>query len=547
MSTYGFTQLPPAENEPIRDYLPGSPERAKIKAELARQADARADVPLWIGGKRVTTGDLAPMVMPHAHSHVLGHYHQGGPDHVKAAIEAAEGAKAGWAAMPWEDRAAIFLKAAHLLRDDFRDRLNASTMLNQSKVLYQAEIDAACELVDFWNFDVAYMAKIYGEQPPMQPNGIWNRTEHRPLDGFVFAVSPFNFSSIGANLATAPALMGNTVVWKPAPTAMLVAHYIVELLEAAGLPPGVVNMVNGDAPMVGKTVLDDPRLSGIHFTGSTATFQSLWQGVSERLDGYRAYPRLVGETGGKDFVFAHPSADLELLTVALARGAFEYQGQKCSAASRAYIPRSLWPALRERLAAEIEQIGVGDVCDFRNLMGAVIDARAFQKHRAAIEQARASVGGKIEEIIGGRCDDSEGYFVHPTVIVSSDPKSPTMVEELFGPVLTIYVYEDADFSETLELCDQTSPYGLTGCIMAHDRAAVVEATEKLRFAAGNFYVNDKPTGAVVGQQPFGGGRKSGTNDKAGAMVNLLRWVSPRTIKENFAAPRKVAYPYMSEA
>lgn len=547
MSNFGSTILPPVKNEPVRGYLPGSPERARIKAELDRQASTQVEAPLYIGGKRVSTGNLEKMIMPHDHQHVLGHFHQAGLDEVESAIASAMAARKEWAAMPWEDRAGIFLKAAHLLRDEFRDRMNASTMLNQSKVLYQAEIDAACELVDFWNFDVHYMQKIYEEQPPMQPDGVWNRLEHRPLDGFVFAISPFNFSSIGANLATAPALMGNTVVWKPGPNAMLVAHYIVELLEAAGLPPGVVNMVNGDPKMIGKRVVEDRNLAGIHFTGSTNTFQLLWQQVGQNIDSYTSYPRLVGETGGKDFIFAHASADIELLTVAMARGAFEYQGQKCSAASRAYIPKSLWPELRDRLVAEIEKIGVGDPRDFRNLMGAVIDARAFAKHKAAIDEAKASVGKQIDEVIGGEYDDSKGWFVHPTVIVSNDPKSPTMVNELFGPILTVYVYDDNEFEQTLELCDNTSPYALTGCIMARDRAAVVKATDALRYAAGNFYVNDKPTGAVVGQQPFGGGRKSGTNDKAGAMVNLLKWVSPRTIKENFAAPRQVAYPYMSES
>ena len=545
--SYGFFNVPTPVNDPIREYLPGSDERASIKAELERQANTQVEVPLYIGDQRITTGTTHDIVMPHDHKHVLGRWHAGTAEHARMAIEAAEAARPAWAAMPWEERAAIFLKAAHLLKHEHRDRFNAATMLNQSKVLFQAEIDAACELVDFWNFNVHYMARIYSEQPPVSPEGQWNRLEHRPLDGFVFAISPFNFTSIAANLSTAPALMGNTVVWKPGPTAMLGAYYIMELLEAAGLPKGVVNLVNGPAEEIGEAVLDDKRLAGVHFTGSTATFERLWQGVAQRLPSYRSYPRVVGETGGKDFVFAHKSADPTAVATALARGAFEYQGQKCSAASRAYIPASMWPEVRAQLAAHVDEIKVGDVRDFTNLLGAVIDDRAFARHKAAIEQAREAVGGQIAEVLGGHCDDSKGYFVHPTVIVTNDPHSPTMETELFGPILTVYPYDDDAFEETLALCDNTGPYALTGCIMAREREAVAVAVEALRFSAGNFYVNDKPTGAVVGQQPFGGGRKSGTNDKAGAIINLMRWVSPRTIKETFAPPTSVPYPYMRES
>ena len=545
--SFGFSNVPTPVNDPIRDYLPGSADRARIKAELERQASARVTVPLYIGGARIETGDVHDMVMPHDHQHVLGQWHAGTADHARQAIEAAEAAKPAWAAMPWEERAAIFLKAAHLLKHAHRDRFNAATMLNQSKVLFQAEIDAACELVDFWNFNVHYMARIYSEQPPVSPEGQWNRLEHRPLDGFVFAISPFNFTSIAANIPTAPALMGNTVVWKPAPTAMLGAYYIMELLEEAGLPRGVINMVAGPPAEIGDAVLADPRLAGIHFTGSTATFEHLWQEVAKRLPTYRSYPRLVGETGGKDFVFAHKSADPTAVATALARGAFEFQGQKCSAASRAYIPRSMWPEVRTQLLAQLDQIKVGDVRDFTNLLGAVIDARAYEKHAAAIAQAKSQVGDTIAEVLGGQHDDSKGYFVHPTVIVTNDPHSPTMHTELFGPILTVYPYDDDAFEATLALCDNTGPYALTGCIMAREREDVATAVEALRFSAGNFYVNDKPTGAVVGQQPFGGSRKSGTNDKAGAMLNLLRWVSPRTIKETFQSPRQVPYPYMTES
>ncbi|WP_052550465.1 L-glutamate gamma-semialdehyde dehydrogenase [Enhygromyxa salina] len=544
MSSFGSSPIPTPANEPVRDYAPGSPERARIEVELDRQLAAKIEVPLVIGGEKITTGNTREMVMPHRHSHVTGIAHQAGEAEVAKALAEAELARGPWAAMPFEDRAAIFLRAARLLEDEFRDQLNAATMLGQSKTVYQAEIDSACELIDFFRFNVHYLERIYAEQPISPGSAVWNRVEYRPLDGFVFAITPFNFTSIAANLPAAPALCGNTVIWKPASTSILSGHYIMELFEAAGLPPGVINFLPGSSSVVGPSIMGDARLGGIHFTGSTSTFKTLWRQASDNLDRYRAYPRLVGETGGKDFVVAHPSADLETLSVALLRGAFEYQGQKCSAASRAYIPDSLWPALRERLAAGIAELKMGDVRDFSNFLGAVIDKNAFADHKGAIDAAKAAVGAGVKEVLGGEYDDSEGYFVRPTIIVANEPDYPTMVEELFGPILSIYVYPEAEFEQTLQLCDKSSPYALTGAIFAQDRAAVVTAVEQLRFAAGNFYINDKPTGAVVGQQPFGGGRASGTNDKAGSMWNLIRWLSPRTIKENFAPARDWRYPFL---
>jgi 1-pyrroline-5-carboxylate dehydrogenase len=546
MSRFGTSHVLEPVNEPVLAYAPGSAERARLEAELERQAGEHVEVPLWIGAERVRTGRTGAMVMPHDHAHRLGEFHQAGPAEVRAAIDAAERARPEWSALPWEERAAVFLRAATLLAGEHRPRLNAATMLNQSKTAHQSEIDAACELVDFLNFNVAWVEQIYAQQPASVP-GVWNRLEYRPLDGFVFAVTPFNFTSIAANLPAAPALCGNTVVWKPASTAVLAAHRAMELFEAAGLPPGVINLVPGAGGSVGDVVLADERLAGVHFTGSTAVFQGLWRTVGANLGRYRCYPRLVGETGGKDFVFAHASADPETLAVALLRGAFEYQGQKCSAASRAYVPASLWPAVRARLADVLPAMGVGDIRDFRNFMGAVIDARAFEKHRDAIAEARAATGATIAEVIGGETDDRRGWFVRPTVIVSDDPRSRTMCEELFGPILTVFPYPDAAFEDVLGVCDSTSPYALTGAIFARDRHAVATATERLRFAAGNFYVNDKPTGAIVGQQPFGGSRASGTNDKAGSALNLLRWMSPRTIKETFAPPRDWTYPFMGRS
>ncbi len=545
MSSFGFSIVPDPVNEPVLGYVPGSPERAELKAELERQANERVEVPLRIGSERVTTGNLGQMVAPHDHAHVLGSFHKAGPAQVEKAIETAEKARPGWAALPWEDRAAVFLRAATLLQGEWRARINAATMLNQSKTAHQAEIDAACELIDFFNFNVAYMAQIYAEQPESAP-GIWNRLEYRPLDGFVFAVTPFNFTSIAGNLPSAPALCGNTVVWKPASTAVLGAHVVMDLLEAAGLPPGVINLVPGSGGDVGNPVITHPKLGGVHFTGSTEVFQGIWNQVGRNIQNYGCYPRLVGETGGKDFVYAHASADPETLAIALLRGAFEYQGQKCSAASRAYIPDNLWPQVRDALAEGVKSLTMGDVRDFRNFMGAVIDARAFTKHSAAIDEAKGKIGGDIAEVFGGECDDKKGWFVRPTVIVSNTPDSRTMCEELFGPILSIYVYPAADYEATLRLCDRTSPYALTGAILAQDRHAVAKAVDVLRSAAGNFYINDKPTGAVVGQQPFGGSRASGTNDKAGSALNLIRWMSPRTIKETFAPPRSYTYPFMDE-
>ncbi|MEE9385983.1 MAG: L-glutamate gamma-semialdehyde dehydrogenase, partial [Nannocystaceae bacterium] len=529
--------------EPVTDFRVGSPERTALKAELERQAATTIEVPLRIGGKSIATGRTIDMIMPHAHAHVLGVCHQAGPAEVQAAIEAAEAARPAWAAMPWEERAAVFLRAADLLAGPYRHRINAATMLDQSKTAHQAEIDAACELIDFFRFNAAYIQQIYAHQPNSAP-GVWNRAEYRPLDGFVFAATPFNFTSIAANLPAAPAICGNTVLWKPARTALLSAHHLMDLFEAAGLPPGVINLVPGPSSAIGAQVLRHPSLAGIHFTGSTTVFQGIWRDVAENLTHYRCYPRVVGETGGKDFIFAHPSAQPEALACALVRGAFEYQGQKCSAASRLYIPDNLWPQLRERIADELPAIRVGDVRDFRNFMGAVISAEAFGGHAKAIGDAKRKIGGEIAEVLGGESDDTTGYFVRPTVIVSNTPDSPTMCDELFGPIATVYVYPADRFEATLERCDDTSPYALTGAIFARDRGAIAKATERLRYSAGNFYINDKPTGAVVGQQPFGGSRASGTNDKAGSMWNLIRWLSPRTIKENFVPPTEYRYPAM---
>ncbi len=540
--THAVFQVPPAINEPVKDYAPGSPERVRLQAELERQLGTQVEIAPRIGGRSIRTGRTADIVAPHAKRHVLGKFHQGGAEEVGAAIAAARDAKAGWAATPWEERAAIFLRAATLLRDRHRDRLNASTMLGQSKTVHQAEIDSACELIDFFAFNVEFLVRIMSDQP-FSPPGNWNRVEYRALDGFVFALTPFNFTSIAGNLPTAPALCGNTVVWKPASTAVLSGHYLMELFEDAGLPPGVINFVPGPGAAVGDPVLASTELGGVHFTGSTETFKELWQTVGDKIASYPQYPRLVGETGGKDFVLVHPSAHVDEVAVGLFRGAFEYQGQKCSAASRAYLPRSLWPALRTRLSAMLEEVKVGDITDFKNFMGAVIDGRSYKKLTGAIAEAKGGKAGVVE-VLGGEFEDREGWFIRPAVIVVDDPKYRTMCEELFGPVLTVFVYDDARWSETLTLVDETSPYALTGAVFAHDRAAVAEATVALRGAAGNFYINDKPTGAVVGQQPFGGARASGTNDKAGSMWNLIRWLSPRTIKENFAPPRSWRYPFM---
>ena len=535
--------VPSVCNEPVLSYAPGSPEKAAIKAQLDTFGNSSLEIPLVIGGRVVTTGVLGTCIVPHDHRRQLGTYHRGNADTVQQAIAAAAAARPGWSTMPWESRAAIFLKAAELLAGRYRQVLNAATMLNQSKTAFQAEIDAACELIDFWRFNVSYLPEIYAQQPQSAP-GIWNVVEYRALEGFIFAVTPFNFTSIAGNLPTSPALMGNTVVWKPASTAVFSAYWLMKLLEDAGLPPGVINLVPGGGAQIGDPAMAHPDLAGVHFTGSTAVFQSMWHTVGANIAGYKSYPRIVGETGGKDFVFAHPSADPDELAANLIRGAFEYQGQKCSAASRAYIPESLWPSLRDRLVSDVESIPYGDVADFTNFMGAVIDQASFDKLKGAIDQARADNDADV--ICGGVCDDTTGYFISPTIIQAHDPRYATMETELFGPVLTIYVYKDQDYAETLALCDRTSPYALTGAIFARDRAAIDQASSTLRHAAGNFYINDKPTGAVVGQQPFGGSRASGTNDKAGSSQNLLRWVSPRTTKETFTPARDYRYPHMQE-
>jgi 1-pyrroline-5-carboxylate dehydrogenase len=538
----GAFAIPDPVNEPVRAYAPGSEERAAVKAELAHQSATEVEIRPRIGGEAVTTGRVHDVVMPHRHAHVLARFHACGEAEVQAAIDAARAARAPWAALPFEERAAIFLRAADLLAGPHRDRVNAATMLGQSKTVHQAEIDAAAELTDFWRFNVHYLAGIM-EQQPYSPPGQWNRLEYRPLDGFVLAVTPFNFTSIGGNLPTAPAICGNTVLWKPATTQTLAAHVVMEVLEEAGLPPGVINFLPGNGPDVGDPALASPELGGVHFTGSTATFRHIWRTVGGRIDAYRQYPRLVGETGGKDFVVAHASADPETLSTALVRGAYEYQGQKCSAVSRAYVPDSLWPEVREALYTQVEAMPVGDVADFRNFMGAVIDRAAFGEITGYLARARDGAGG-VREVVGGDAHDTEGWFVRPAVIVTEDPQSATMCEEIFGPVLTVYVYPEHRYDATLELCDTTSPYALTGAVFARDRAAVARATAALRHAAGNFYVNDKPTGAVVGQQPFGGARASGTNDKAGSPLNLQRWLSPRAIKENFDPPRNYRYAFM---
>jgi 1-pyrroline-5-carboxylate dehydrogenase len=537
----GVVRLPAPENEPVRAYRPGTPETGSLQWKLREMLAERIEIPLVIGGEEVRTGQTFEAICPHDHGHVLATVHQAGAPEVERAIAAAGRAWREWSEMPWEARAAVFLKAAELLAGPWRDRVNAATMLNQSKTVFQAEIDSACELIDFWRFNPAYMEEIYRQQP-RSTGGVWNRAEYRALEGFVFAVTPFNFTSIGGNLPTAPALMGNTVLWKPASTATLVAWQIVRLLEEAGLPPGVLNFVPGPGRNVGNPVLASPELAGIHFTGSTAVFQGMWKTVGQNIASYRTYPRIVGETGGKDFVFAHPSADRTALAVALTRGAFEYQGQKCSAASRAYVPASLWPALREELVERVESLAMGPPTDFSSFLCAVIDEDSFDNAMGYIEHARAE--GGFEIVCGGSGDKSEGYYVRPTVVRSEDPRSKLMSEEIFAPVLSVFVYDDGDLDGALELCDTTSPYGLTGAVFAQDRAAIVKMTRALRHAAGNFYINDKPTGAVVSQQPFGGSRASGTNDKAGSSSNLMRWVSQRSIKETLAPPRDHRYPHM---
>jgi 1-pyrroline-5-carboxylate dehydrogenase len=537
----GSFNIPFPTNEPVLGFAPGSPERDVLQATLDKLAQREIDIPARIGGRKVRTGRLAKSVMPHDHAHVLGRWHKCGKKEVARAIKAALDAHATWSRMPWQHRAAIFLKAADLLAGPYRQVLNAATMLGQSKTAHQAEIDAACELIDFWRFNPFYMQDIY-EQQPGSDVGMWNYVEHRPLEGFVFAVTPFNFTSIAGNLPTSPALMGNTVVWKPASSAVYVAHFIMDVLEEAGLPPGVINMIPGPGGEVGDPALDSPHLAGIHFTGSTDVFKGMWSRVGENIDRYKYYPRIVGETGGKDFVFAHASADIPSLVTALVRGAFEYQGQKCSAASRAFIPASIWPRVQKRLLQQISEVRMGDPRDFTNFMCAVIDRAAYDTITGYIRHAKRSKDAKI--LCGGNFSNKKGYFIAPTVVVAKKPDMKLLCEEIFGPVLTIYVYKDAQLDRALNICDTGSPYALTGAVFARDRAAIVHMADRLTHAAGNFYINDKPTGAVVGQQPFGGGRASGTNDKAGSVLNLVRWVSPRTVKELFVPPTHFSYPYM---
>ena len=537
----GTSSIPLPKNEPILSYAPGTPERAALKAELKRLGGLMTEIPAVVGGQEIRGKTSHKVVSPHRHSHVLGTVFDADARTLNAAVAAARRAHREWSNWSLEDRAGVFLKAADLLAGPWRQTINAATMLGQSKTAFQAEIDSACEVVDFYRFNPYFAQKIYAEQP--QPSvGAWNRVDHRPLEGFVYAITPFNFTAIGANLPTAPALMGNTVVWKPAGTAALSNYLIMKLLEAAGLPPGVINFVPGPSGMISERMLSDRNLAGIHFTGSNEVFNMLWKGVADRLETYAAYPRLVGETGGKDFILAHPSADAEALAVAMVRGAYEYQGQKCSAASRAYVPQSLWPEVKKRALEMIADIKMGDVADFRNFMGAVIDAKAFARIRGYLDKARKDRGVTI--LAGGGCDDRKGWFIEPTLIQVRDPQYRTMCEELFGPVMTVYVYPDKDWKATVNLVNTTSPYALTGAIFSQDRSAIVEADTVLRHAAGNYYINDKPTGAVVAQQPFGGARGSGTNDKAGSILNLVRWVSPRTIKETFVPAKDWRYPFM---
>ncbi|MEY3269995.1 MAG: 1-pyrroline-5-carboxylate dehydrogenase [Bacteroidota bacterium] len=537
-----FFKVPVAVNEPVKSYAPGSPERASLMAKYQEFKDrSPIDVPMYIGGKKVTTVNKKALTMPHDHQQVLGYYNQGDASHVAAAIDAALAAKSAWAALPWQDRAAVFLRAADLLAGPFRDRMNAATMLAQSKNVFQAEIDAACELIDFFRFNVQYMTQIYSEQPESLP-GMWNRLEYRPLEGFIFALTPFNFTSIAANLSAAPAMMGNVVVWKPAETQIYSAQVIMELFEAAGLPAGVINMVTVSGQAAGDVIFAHKDFAGIHFTGSTGVFRQLWKDIAGNIENYRSYPRIVGETGGKDFVMVHSSANAAEVATALSRGAFEFQGQKCSAASRAYIPASLWPAVKEILVAQVNSFKQGSPEDPSNFVNAVISERAFDRIAGYIDYVKSQPDAEI--ITGGTYDKSVGYYIAPTTVVTTNAKFRTMVEEIFGPVLTIFIYPDAQYPETLELVDQTSEYALTGSIIATDRYAIQLANEKLMHAAGNFYINDKPTGAVVGQQPFGGARGSGTNDKAGAAMNLMRWTSARTIKETFVPPADYRYPFL---
>ncbi|BAU55479.1 L-glutamate gamma-semialdehyde dehydrogenase [Mucilaginibacter gotjawali] len=540
----GFFNVPAPQNEPVLNYGPRSVERAALKAALDEARAQQSDIPMYIGGKEIRTGKKLEIRPPHDHKHLLATFHEGDASHVTAAIDAALAAKADWENLPWEQRAAIFLKAAELLSGTYRAKINAATMLGQSKNAYQAEIDSACELIDFLRFNVEYMSEIYKQQPPVSGKGVWNRVEQRPLEGFIFALTPFNFTAIAGNLPASAAMMGNVVVWKPAYTQIYAANVIMQVFKEAGVPDGVINLIYVDGPVAGQVIFNHPDFAGIHFTGSTKVFQNIWQTIGTNIHKYKTYPRIVGETGGKDFVLAHPSAEADVVSTALVRGAFEYQGQKCSAASRAYIPASLWPAVKENMQRDIASFKMGPVEDFGNFINAVISEVSFDKLAKYIDAAKADK--EVEVVAGGSYDKSQGWFIEPTVLKVNDPYYVTMCEELFGPVLTIYVYEDKDFSKVLDIVDKTSIYALTGAIISQDRYAIAEATYKLRNAAGNFYINDKPTGAVVGQQPFGGARGSGTNDKAGSMINLLRWVSPRTIKETFDPPKDYRYPFLGK-
>jgi 1-pyrroline-5-carboxylate dehydrogenase len=537
--------VPAPANEPVLGYLPGSAERSALEAELQRQSSRRIEIPLIIAGQEVPTGRTETAIVPHDHGHVLADVHQAGETEIEMAVEAAVDAHRAWSRMPWEERAAIFLRAAELLAGPRRQRLNAATMLNQSKTCHQAEIDAACEMIDFFRFNAWYMQEIYrDQQPPVSPTGMWNRLECRPLEGFVLAITPFNFTSIAGNLPSAPAIMGTTSIWKPSPSACYSGYFLMRLLMEAGMPNGVINFLPGPAPEICDRLFAHHAFGGVHFTGSTAVFREIWGKIARNMEARRDYPRIVGETGGKDFVVAHTSAEPRSLIAALVRGAYEFQGQKCSALSRAYVPRSLWALIRDELIGQIESIRIGDPADFSNFMAAVIHREAFERCKGYIEAAQASPDAQI--LAGGGCDDSVGFFVQPTLIETTNPSYASMGEEIFGPILTVWVYDDGEYEQALSLCDATSPYALTGAVFARDRAAVGLALDRLRYAAGNFYINDKPTGAVVGQQPFGGARASGTNDKAGSALNLLRWISPRTIKETFDPPRDYRYGFQGE-
>lgn len=540
----GFFNVPIPQNEPVLNYAPGSVERDALRTALKNTRLAQVDIPMYIGDQEVRTDKKLEIRPPHDHQRILATFSEGDKTHVKAAIDAALAAKADWENLPWEQRASIFLKAADLLTGPYRYKINAATMLGQSKNAYQAEIDSACELIDFLRFNVHYMTEIYSQQPLISPKGVWNRMEQRPLEGFVFALTPFNFTAIAGNLPSSAAMMGNVVVWKPAYTQIYSANVIMQVFREAGLPPGVINLIYVDGPVAGDVIFNHPDFAGIHFTGSTAVFQNIWQTIGNNIHKYKTYPRIVGETGGKDFVLAHPTADIDVLNTALVRGAFEYQGQKCSAASRAYVPASLWPALKERLKRDVGSLNIGSVEDFNCFVNAVISEVSFDKLAKYIDEAKKDKN--VEIVTGGNYDKGKGWYIEPTILKVNDPYYVTMCTELFGPVLTIYVYEDAQFDELLDIVDKTSIYALTGSIIAQDRSVISKVTHHLRNAAGNFYINDKPTGAVVGQQPFGGARGSGTNDKAGSMINLLRWVSPRVIKETFDPPKDYRYPFLSK-